>query len=137
MLLPVVGTTTTNRTKMSGENESPFAMSGDTLLYAAIAAIISIVALLMFLDAMFRREAVKRELQERGCEPLHIRWRPLAYWAPHFQYHAVTPFRVIYLDTEKRLHKAYCYVDQDLFGSPFGRRRVNWVKDELRDFIDV
>lgn len=83
---------------------------------------------------MFRREAVKQDLWARGGEPLHIQWRPFAYWVTGWWR---TPFRVIYRDAEGRLHKAYCCVYKDLAGSPFGPRRVQWIRDELRDFIDV
>lgn len=109
-------------------------MSADTHVYFALAAVAGIVFLLLFLNAMFRREAVKRDLHERGCQPLHIWWRPLAYWAIGYR---STPFRVIYRDADARLHKAYCCVTTRLSDSPFGSRRVEWLKDELRDFIDV
>ena len=100
----------------------------------ALAGVAGIVFALTFLGAMFRREAVKRDLCERGCRPLHIRWRPWAFWAP--LYHS-TPFRVVYVDPHDRVHKACCYVDNDLGGSPLGPRRVQWIQDELKDFIDV
>lgn len=109
-------------------------MSANVQVYLLLAAVAGIFLLLWFLDAMYRREAVKRNLRERGCQPLHIRWRPFAYWATGWWR---TPFRVVYHDTEGRLHKAYCCVYKDLTGSPYGPRRVEWLQDELRDFIDV
>lgn len=112
-------------------------MSVELKVGFAIAASVGIILLLWFFGAMFRREAVKRELHERDCQPLHIWWCPFAYWAPCHPYSNITPFRVIYRDTEEQLHKAYCYVYQDLFGSPFGPRRVEWIKDELRDFNEL
>lgn len=59
----------------------------------------------------------------------------MAYWASQYR---STPFRVIYRDATNRLHKAYCcVVYASVSDSPLGRRRVEWIKDELRDFIDV
>lgn len=104
------------------------------LIGATIAFVCAFIFVLSFLGAMFQREAVKRDLCERGCQPLHIWWRPMAYWAPMY---LNTPFRVIYRDVEGRLHKAYCRVYTFGSDSPLGRRRVEWIKDELRDFIDV
>jgi hypothetical protein len=109
-------------------------ISVDLRVYLLIAAVVGTVSVILFLDAIFRREAVKRDLRGRGCTPLHIWWRPLAYWATRYR---STPFRVIYRDAEDRLHKAYCCVYTCLTDSPFGSRRVEWIKDELRDFIDV
>jgi hypothetical protein len=109
-------------------------MSDDLKPYLLIAAALAIFVALWFLGAMFHCEAVKQDLCERGCEPLRIWWRPFAYWATGWWR---TPFRVIYRDTEGRLHKAYCCVYKDLTDSPFGPRRVEWIRDELRDFIDV
>ncbi|HHY83985.1 MAG TPA: hypothetical protein GYA07_00415 [Verrucomicrobia bacterium] len=48
-------------------------MNEDLIAYALISACFGIVFLLWFLVAMFNREAVKRELQQRCCEPIHIR----------------------------------------------------------------
>jgi hypothetical protein len=109
-------------------------MDTDFHVYLAIAAVAGIVFLLLFLDAIFRRESVKRDLRERGCTPLRIWWRPLAYWSTHYW---GAPFRVIYKDHDQRIHKAYCCVYTALGSSPLGTRRVEWIKDELRDFIDV
>ena len=108
-------------------------MPVDLKIYLLIAASLALVALLVFLGAMLAREAVKRDLQEQGFEPLHVQWRPFAYWAIFWS----TPFRVVYHDADRRLHKAYCCVYYVLADSPFGARRVRWIKDELRDFIDV
>jgi len=110
-------------------------MSEDVRPYFLLAAALGIAALLWFLGAMWFREAVKRDLWERGCEPLHIWWIPFAYWATGW-WNTIS-FRVIYKDAQGRLHKAYCCVYQKLTGTPFGPLHVEWVKDELRDFIDV
>jgi len=134
MLPPAAGITTTSRIRKPGADSASRRMSADAQVYFSLAAVAGIVLLLLFLNAMFRREAVKRDLHERGCQPLHIWWRPLAYWATGWWR---TPFRVIYLDVEGRRHKAYCCVYKDLMDSPLGPRRVEWIQDELRDFIDV
>jgi len=108
-------------------------MSDDLRPYILIAASLGIFGVLWFLGAMFHREAVKQELRERCCEPLHIWWQPFAYWAIGWGWG--TPFRVVYRDMEGRLHKAYCCVYKDLAGSPFGPRLVEWIQDEV--IIDV
>ncbi len=114
-------------------------MSDNVKPYVLVAATFGIVLVLCWLWAMFNRQAVKRGLLERGCQPIHIWWVPLAYWATALwvRWWTAVPFRVIYKDAEGRLHKAYCCVYQELMGSPFGPRRIEWIKDELRDFIDV
>ena len=98
---------------------------------ALVAMCFGIVAVLCFLFAMFHRESVKRELAENGCTPVHIWWRPAAYWAPFLNSGA--PFRVIYRDPRGTLHKAYCSTYRSLLGSPWGPRRVLWLKDEVAE----
>jgi hypothetical protein len=100
---------------------------------SALAMVLGIIALLGFLLAMFQREKVKGDLYERGCQPLHIWWRPFAYWT--FIY--TTPFRVIYLDAQGVLHKAHCCIYTSISDSRLGSRQIKWLKDEVRDFIDV
>jgi hypothetical protein len=47
-------------------------------------------------------------------------------------------FSESFISTSKaRRHKAYFCVYKDLMDSPLGPRRVEWIQDELRDFIDV
>jgi hypothetical protein len=109
-------------------------MNGKARAYLLIAATLAIALTLCFLRAMFAREAVKRDLGERGCIPRRIWWQPFTFWAVGWW---DIPFRVVYLDAEDRLHKASCCVYKTLMDSPFDRRRVKWIKDEVRDFIDV
>lgn len=88
-----------------------------------------IIALLAFLWAIFQREAVKRELFENGCIPVHIWWRPAAYWAPFLP--GAVGFRVVYRDPARSVHKAYCAVYRSYRYSPnWGSRRVTWLRDE-------
>jgi hypothetical protein len=94
--------------------------------YLMVAVILGIVAVLCFLAAMFRREAVKRELILQGCKPMRVWWLPLSLDAIGKR----TVFRVIYRDPTGAVHKARCYVSVDLFGPPFGPRRVTWLADE-------
>jgi len=109
-------------------------MSEDLKPYLLIAEAFGLFGLLWFLGAMFHREAVKQDLRNRHSEPIRVGWRPLALWATGWWR---TPFRVIYRDAEGRLHKANCCVYKELMDSPLGPRRVEWIRDELVDFIDV
>ena len=102
------------------------------IVASLLGIVFAILFLLAFLVAMFQREKVKADLYERGCQPLQVRWRPLAYWS-----FFGTPFRVVYRDAENVLHKAYCSVLVSSSDSQFAARRVKWLKDEIRDFIDV
>ena len=88
--------------------------------------------LLWFLNAMYQREAVKRNLFERGCTPVRIWWFTFSLYAGY----AGTSFHVIYRDATGCLHKAHCYVFLSLMGSPFGTRRVNWTKDTVAAIVN-
>jgi hypothetical protein len=100
----------------------------NVLLALAIAFPISLIVLLSFLSAMFQREAVKRELLERGCEPLRIWWMPF-YWYGGYNR---TCFHVRYHDESGLLHQAVCSVYVSLMDTPFGPRRVRWLKDQIK-----
>jgi hypothetical protein len=91
-------------------------------------------ALLLWLAAMFQREQVKKDLWMRQCRPLHIWWRPAAYWV--WRYWAgrwgPTGFRVIYADSAGIVHKGYCYVYRSFQTDPnWGRFRVIWLADTV------
>jgi hypothetical protein len=105
-----------------------FAISVEAGVYLRIAASLSIFVLLWFLNAMFRREAVKRDLRQRGNKPKRIWWIVFAWWSPWFY---TMPFRVIYSDQKGYVHKARCYVFGLLAASYFGSSRVKWFKDEI------
>ena len=95
-----------------------------------LAMCFGIVPVLAFLWAMFQREAVKRTIYEGGGVPVHIWWRPAAYWCPY--YYGATPFRVIFRDRADALHKGYCFVYRSLTDSAVtGSRRVRWLRDEV------
>jgi hypothetical protein len=84
------------------------------------------IALISFLRAMFSREQVKKSLSAMGCTPLHIWWRPCAYWLPYTRFY--TGFRVIYLDAAGITHRTYCVVSPALFSNAFpGTWRVRWI----------
>ncbi len=100
----------------------------DTRVYLLVGAAFAVAVALSFLVAMFRREAVKQDLSARFCEPIHIRWVPIALWHPRFW---ATVFRVAYRDIDGRVHNSCCEVSQALSDSPLGPRRVYWIKDEL------
>lgn len=96
--------------------------------YFLMAASLGLFILVWFLAAMFRREAVKRDLRRRGCKPIQIWWRVTAWWSPWFD---AMPYRVIYLDSNGLIHKANCYVGHSLLASPFDSPVVRWIKDEI------
>ena len=98
-------------------------------LGAMMGAALGMLFLLWFLGAMYQREAVKRDLFERGCTPVRIWWFPFSLYAWNW----ATSFRVIYRDAAGFRHKAHCYVYMSLMDSPFGPRRVKWTKDEVKD----
>ncbi|HXT41514.1 MAG TPA: hypothetical protein VN887_16025 [Candidatus Angelobacter sp.] len=112
---------------MNDLSDALFTLSADSTVYLLITTAFGIAALLCFLVAIFQREAVKRELRENGCQSLRIWWRPLAYWAPCY----TTPFRVVYRDASGLVHRACCCVYRSALDSPFGPRRVRWLKDEV------
>jgi hypothetical protein len=105
-----------------------FADSIDLEIYLRMAAVPGMVVLLWFLVVMFRREAVKRDLTQRGCKPKSIRWIVFAWWSPWYD---ATPFRVVYIGQDGSIHKAYCRVGHWLMDSPISPRRVRWIKDEI------
>ncbi len=107
-----------------------FRLAENLLLVRGLGICFGIVAVLALLWAMFQREAVKRDLCDHGCLPLHIWWRPAAYWAPSLA--GGTGFRVVYRDSTRALHKAYCAVYLSCRESPnWGSRRVSWLRDEV------
>src|SRR6185312_9460485 len=101
----------------------------NVLVALAVAFPLSLVFLLSFLGAMFRREAVKRDLFARGFEPLRIWWAPLPWYGSY----ARTCFHVRYRDDSGLLHKAICCVYVSLMDNPFfGERRVRWYNDKIK-----
>jgi hypothetical protein len=56
-----------------------FAISDNARADLLVAASLGIFVLLWFLAAMFRREAVKRDLRQRGCKPIRIWWLVFAW----------------------------------------------------------
>jgi hypothetical protein len=104
------------------------ATSDEANPYFLISIALGVVILQWFLFSMFRREAVKRDLYERGCRARHIWWTVCTFWAPYLD---STPFRVTYVDPLGAVHKACCWVGHRLLDSPFGHRRVTWVKDKI------
>jgi len=109
----------------------------DRWLFVGVASVlflgVGIVAL--FPVAMFRRNAVKRHLLQRGCEPQHIRWLVFTWWCPDSPRGLLPwiamPFRVIYSDSNGFVHRAHCWVGHEVFDSLLSPRRVCWIKDEI------
>ena len=94
----------------------------------AVASCFGIVFVLCFLRAMYQREAVKRELNEDGCAPRRIWWKPAAYWN---SMSGAAAFSVVYQDRAGAIHQAYCSVYRTLLGSVGAARRVRWLQDEV------
>lgn len=103
-------------------------MSDDTRVYFNIAAVFVILSALWYLGAMSRREWVKSDLYARGCQPISVRWFPLAYWAPAVPFFTGPAFKVTYADAMGLVHKAYCWT------SNLRPRQVVWVKDQPADW---
>ncbi|HEV2319417.1 MAG TPA: hypothetical protein VGV18_06690 [Verrucomicrobiae bacterium] len=96
--------------------------------------ILGFPALLLWLAAMYQREQVKKDLSTRQGRPLHIWWRPAAYWVCRYWAWRWGPtgFRVIYADRAGFVHKGYCYVYRSFQTDPnWGRFRVVWLADTL------
>ncbi len=98
-------------------------MDAYTRVYLNIAIAVGIFLVLWFFGAMLRREWVKADLYERGCQPIHIWWVPLPYWASAWPFFSGPAFRVSYSDPMGLLHQAYCET------SNLRRRQVVWLKD--------
>lgn len=103
-------------------------------LVQIIGFIAGVITALSFLGAMYQREQVKRELCGAGCQPLHIWWRPAAYWMCRhwFRRLSATGFRVIYSDPAGRVHKGYCFVYRSFLTDwQWGNREVQWLTDTV------
>jgi hypothetical protein len=79
-----------------------------------------IIALQVFLWVVLCREWIKRDLRERACEPLRVRWRPFA-WRTN---KVTCSFRVDYSDLSGRIHRAICW-------TYWHRRSVIWGDDRV------
>lgn len=106
-----------------------------SILLIIFMMVVSPLAVLSSLFAIYCREQVKKQIRSNGCKPLHIWWQPAAFWlwrcAAVF-YHRPKAFRVWYADRQHFIHAAYCFVYCDWFDNPlFGPRKVRWVRDEV------
>jgi len=91
---------------------------------------VSLVLSFSFLSALLQREAVKRDLLDRGCEPLRIWWMPFSLGGTS---KSKACFQVRYRDESGCLHQASCCVYVDLMDNPlFGDRRVRWYEDKMK-----
>jgi hypothetical protein len=102
---------------------------------AMVVIIPASIVLAMFPFAMLRREALKRHLRQQGCGPIQVRWLIWASWCPDSVVGLMDmfamPFRVIYSDQNRCVHKAYCWIGQDLYARQPAPRRIEWIKDEI------
>ena len=109
----------------------------DRWLFVAVASVLlaGTGVMALFPVAMFRREAVKRYLLERGCQPRRVRWLVFTWWCPGSPKGLLPwiamPFRVVYSDPNGFIHRANCWVGHEVFDSLFSPRRICWVKDEV------
>lgn len=83
-----------------------------------LALIPCIVAVLWFLAIVLCREWVKRDLRERICQPMKVRWRPLV------SSRLRCAFKVIYSDFRGQIHRATCR-------TPWYWKEVRWADDEI------
>jgi hypothetical protein len=119
----------------SGPRLASIGFSSGFLIIAAI-FISGMITLVSFLSAMFQQEEIKRDLEDRGCQPLHIWWRPAAYWLFRywFGHWGATGFRVIFADPAGLIHKGYCLVYRSFLRDwRWGNRQVRWLADTVTD----
>lgn len=88
------------------------------VLYRNLAVCIAIVAALCFLAVQLCREWVKRDLRDRICRPIRVRWRPFAYRTDRL----TCCFQVVYAGFHGRVHRAVCW-------TCWHRPSVTWVSD--------
>ena len=77
-----------------------------------------IVALLYSLSVILCREWVKRDLRERACQPIKVRWR---FWLSN---RAACAFKVVYSDLQGQIHRADCQTS-------WFYKNVIWFADEI------
>jgi len=107
-----------------------FSNHPDFLVALTVVFAVSLVLSFGFLSAMLQRESVKRDLLDRGCEPLRIWWMPLSLRGTS---KSRACFHVRYRDESGCMHKASCCVYVDLMDNPFfGDRRVRWYEDKMK-----
>lgn len=87
-----------------------------------IAMAFGIGVVLITLGAIGRREWVKTELRDRGCEPVSISWVPIAFWA---NWSGGPAFKVAYVDPDGNLHSARCWTSNASW------RKMVWERDEI------
>lgn len=93
----------------------------DFIVWRNVAIIPCIVGTLWFMSVILCREWVKRDLRDRICMPIHIRW----LWWPTNRLRC--SFRVIYSDAQGQVHRASCW-------TYWLRPGVKWDADEIIDY---
>jgi hypothetical protein len=94
--------------------------AAEVIAWRNLAVIPFIIAVLWFLSVFLCKEWVKDDLRKRICEPLSLRWRPIAWGGSRF----TCAFTVIYADLDGRIHKAKCRTH-------WLRPSVKWERDEI------
>jgi hypothetical protein len=97
----------------------------DFIVYRNLALCLCIVAVLVALSVVLCREWVKRDLRDRMCAPIRIRWRPFAWRTNRL----TCSFRVIYADIHGRIHRSICWTQ-------WLRPSVTWDEDEIIAYDD-
>ena len=95
----------------------------DFFVYRNLALCLCIIAVLVALSVVLCREWVKRDLRDRMCAPMRIRWRPFAWRTNRL----TCSFRVIYADIHGRIHRGICW-------TRWLRPSVTWDEDEIIDY---
>lgn len=114
-------------------------MQPGVLVAIAVGFIAGIIALQVFLCAMFYREQVKKDLASRVCQPIRIRWRPFLSQRVPYHYDSAR-FKVTYSDPSGFVHEASCIVYRPLLENPIcGSLSVEWLTDAVvgRDAPEV
>ncbi|MCW5557230.1 MAG: hypothetical protein KIT22_05275 [Verrucomicrobiae bacterium] len=89
------------------------------VLFRNLALVFCVIPMLIFLHALLCREWVKRDLRDRICRPIQIRWRPFA------SNRITCSFKVLYCDFQGQIHLGIC--------RPYWRDHVIWEEDEIVD----
>ena len=88
------------------------------IAWRAIVIIPCIVAVPCILSVVLCREWVKRDLRERACQPIKVRWRF------SLSNRAACAFKVVYSDLQGQIHRADCQTF-------WHRSGVIWFGDEI------
>lgn len=101
----------------------PMTAAEEFVVHRNVALCICVIVILWSLAVVLCREWVKRDLAERLCQPIRIRWQPFAWRTNRL----TCSFRVLYSDIQGRVHRSRCW-------TYWLRPRVTWLDDEIIDY---